>query len=277
MASQMSSEELERQFNPRVTVPDFQQYLDRAAAASRQARATYPALLDVRYGPGPRQLVDIFPAEDPEAPALVFVHGGFWRALSKDAFSGLAGALRPQGITTVLVGYDLCPTVTLDALVDEITDAIAWSQTSLVSQGLRPRRLVLAGTSAGAHLIAMALSRRSVQSIDGVCLVSGIYDLAPVLRISVNTDIQLDESSARRNSPLHFLPRLHSPIVVAVGALESDAWRQQSAAMAKHCIDCGTDTRFVELPAAHHFSTGLAVPGSTLNKLAIELCLRHVS
>lgn len=273
MSGTIPHEELERQFNPRVTVPDFQDYLDRAAAASRAARANCPAILDVRYGAGPRQSVDIFPADDPAAPALVFVHGGFWRALGKEAFSGLAAAMRPKGVATILVGYDLCPDVTLDALVDEVASAVAWCRSGLSSHGLRPRRMVLAGTSAGAHLIAMALFGRAAGPVDGACLVSGIYDLAPVLRISVNDDIRLDDAGARRNSPLALVRPLHWPLIVAVGALESAAWRQQSAAFARRCIDHGIDTHFLELPSAHHFSTGLATPGSVLNGLVADLCL----
>ncbi|BBK41212.1 esterase [Allostella vacuolata] len=266
-------DELERQFNPRVTVPDFQHYLDRAAAASRAARAECPAFFDVRYGDGPRQSVDVFPADDLEAPVLVFVHGGFWRALGKEQFSGLAATMRPQGIATVLVGYDLCPAVTLDTIVRQVADAVGWCRPGLARLGLRPRRMVLAGSSAGAHLVAMALFGRGGTGVDGACLVSGIYDLAPVLRISVNRDIRLDEDAARRNSPIARVRWLGLPLIVAVGARESPAWRQQSASFARRCIAEGIDTGFIELPLAHHFSTGLAISGSTINRLTAKLCI----
>jgi arylformamidase len=264
--TELSSEELERQFNPRVTVPDFQMYLDRAARASEAARAALPAVRDVRYGPRPRQLIDIYPAEDPRAPVVIYVHGGFWRALSKEAFAGLAGVLRPRGISTVLVGYDLCPTVTLDELVGEIIEAVAWCGTHLKDHGLEPGRTVLAGSSAGAHLCAMALMSGSAPHIDATCLVSGIYDVEPVLRISVGPAIGLDAAMARRNSPIHLVRHLGIPLLVAVGEAESSEWRLQSERFAARCREAGNDVRFLPLPEAHHFSTGLSVPGSILNE-----------
>jgi arylformamidase len=263
--TEISAEELERQFNPRVTVPDFQVYLDRGAKASEAARASLPSIRDVRYGKRPRQLLDIYPAEDPRAPLVIFVHGGFWRALSKENFAGLAGALRPRGISTILVGYDLCPTITLDELVAEIGDAVAWCGANLKSHGLDPRRIVLAGTSAGAHLSAMTLLTRPAPHIDAACLVSGVYDVEPVLRISVGPAIGLDAAMARRTSPMLHVRNLGIPLLIAVGDAESSEWRLQSERFAARCRDAGNDVRYLPLPGAHHFSTGIGVAGSTLN------------
>lgn len=271
--TELSADELERQFNPRVTVPDFQTYLDRAARASEAARAALPAIRDVRYGPRPRQLIDIYPAEDPRAPVVIYVHGGFWRALGKEAFAGLAGALRPRGISTVLVGYDLCPAVTLDELVGEIIDAVAWCGAHLKDHGLEPRRTVLAGSSAGAHLCAMALLSRPAPHIDAACLVSGIYDVEPVLRISVGPAIGLDAAMARRVSPMLHVRQLGIPLLVAVGEAESSEWRAQSERFAARCRDVGNDVRFLPLPQAHHFSTGISVPGTTLNEALVFLAM----
>jgi len=269
--TELSPEELERQYNPRVTVPDFQMYLDRAARASEAARAALPAIRDIRYGPQPRQLLDIYPADDPRAPVVIYVHGGFWRALSKEAFAGLAGALRPRGIATVLVGYDLCPAVSLDELVGEIIDAVAWCGTHLKDHGLEPRRTVLAGSSAGAHLCAMTLLSRPAPHIDAACLVSGIYDVEPVLRISVGPAIGLDAAMARRNSPIRLVHQLGIPFLVAVGEAESSEWRLQSERFTARCREEGNDVRFLPLPGVHHFSTGMSAPGSILNEALVFL------
>jgi arylformamidase len=271
--SKLSPDELEKQLNPRVTVPDFQTYLDRSAKASEAARASLSAIRDVRYGPRPRQLLDIYPAEDPRAPLVIFVHGGFWRALSKEAFAGLAGSLRPKGISTVLIGYDLCPAVTLDELVAEIIEAIAFCGSNLRTHGIEPRRVVLAGTSAGAHLIAMALLSRDFPHVDAACLVSGVYDVEPVVQISVGAAIGLDADSARRNSPALHVRRLGIPLLIAVGETESPEWRRQSEDFAKRCTEAGNDVRYLGLPGAHHFSTGIAIPGSMLNDALVFLAI----
>ena len=268
--------ELERQFNPRVTVPDFQRYLDRTAAASARARATFSAARDIRYGPGERQRVDIYPVPGRvDAPAVVFVHGGFWRALSKEQFACLAEALVPRGVAAVLVGYDLCPAVTLDRIVAEIGEALAWCRASLAAHGVDPRRFHLAGSSAGAHLIAAALFRAAetpgaLAGFRSAWLASGVYELEPVRAISVNAAIGLDADGAARNSPARFARRLPLPLHVVVGGDESPAWIDQSRRFAAACRAAGATVDFRVLPGENHFSLGLALPGSRLNRALVK-------
>lgn len=266
-------EELERQFNPRVIVPDFQTYLDQTAADSRRARDSLPSHLDLRYGPGPRQTLDIFPAPTVGAPAVMFVHGGFWRALSKEMFSCLALALRPSGVATILVGYDLCPEVTLDRIVEEIAEAVHWCLDSAVKYGIDAGRIHVAGSSAGAHLLAMTLLRpgcTAQRHIRSACLASGIYDIRPVMGLSVNQAIRLDQEAALRNSPVLFPSKIATQLLIAVGEDESDAWVAQSLAFARACELAGCRNTFLKVDNANHFSLGLTRPGTAMNRALID-------
>jgi arylformamidase len=272
--------DLEREFNPRVSVPDFQIYLDRAASASRKVRDELRVEPDIRYGSGPRQCVDIYPAAARNAPAVVYVHGGFWRALSKEQFAGVSASLHPRGITTVVVGYDLCPSVTLDELVEEIAQALQWVMANASAYRMDPERLHLVGSSAGAHLVAMAMMKAVAEGswspqFCSAWLASGIYELQPVLSISVNSDIRLDESAVDRNSPARHAVRLPMPLFIAAGADESKSLIGQSVAFGDACIAAGNQVELMIVPGAHHFSLGIGAEGTVLNRALIDHVERH--
>lgn len=266
----LAADERERQYNPRVTVPDFQRHLDAARLASEHARTSLRCLRDLRYGPRPRQCIDVYPADAEGAPAVVYVHGGFWRALSKEQAAGIALSLHTSDITTAVVGYDLCPDETLDTIVDEIDAALDWCARALPGHGVDPARMHLAGSSAGAHLIATALFRAPAagtwrERYRSAWLVSGIYELAPVRAISVNADIRLDDEAVARLSPLRFPARVPAALTIAVGADETPSWIAQSRAFADAARRAGNDVDYLEVPGAHHFSVGAATDGSLVN------------
>ena len=128
----MSPEDLELEFNPRATVRNVDARVAAYTAASAATRARLDCVLDVRYGSGEKETLDIFPANEPNAPVHLFIHGGYWRAMDKSNYSFIADAFQPAGATTVLVNYDLCPDVTLDTIVAgvrQICEIACYAQT----------------------------------------------------------------------------------------------------------------------------------------------------
>ncbi|WP_246533182.1 hypothetical protein [Pseudomonas lalucatii] len=73
----------DQQYNARASVDDVDQYPRLYRALSDQAHAGLLCFKDVAYGPGGVERLDIFPASRSGAPVLLFIHGGYWRALSK--------------------------------------------------------------------------------------------------------------------------------------------------------------------------------------------------
>ncbi len=274
----LSDEELEAHMNPRVAVEDAESYLADWVERSAEARTRLGGRLDLAYGDTPGQTLDVFPAAVSSAPLHIFIHGGYWRALDKSANSFVAEALVEAGATTILLNHDLCPLVTLDEIVVQIRRAITWVHANAADLGGDPNRIFVSGHSAGAHLAMMALAHDwggeglPPDLIKGVVGVSGVYDLAPILRISVNDDVRLDAEMATRNSPTLNQPSSPAPFVIAVGQQEPAAFMAQSTDFYDVCRKRGLDCEYLECPGDDHFSIlySLANPISGLCGLALR-------
>ena len=278
----ISADELNRQMMPRVAVPDHERWLTGDLARGEKLRRTLPGRYDQRYGPGPRQIADLFPAPEggPKAPIVLFIHGGFWRALSKDYVRHVAVSLTEAGIAAVLPSYDLCPQVPLATVVDQARQALLWTRAQAAQLNGDPDRIFVAGNSAGAHLAAMLLAEDwsahglSRAPIAGAILVTGIYDLRPVRGIQVNEDTRLSPEDAVSLSP-QFLPvRNPVPTLVAVGGDEPPLWVEQSRRYAAKLRQAGAPTELMILPGLNHFSITASL-GDAAEPLAAAM-LRQV-
>ncbi|NNE96373.1 MAG: alpha/beta hydrolase [Acidimicrobiales bacterium] len=225
-----------REYSPSSKVDDIEPFLERYAAESARVRETV-AFKTHRYGPGPRAELDLFRAEDRCVHA--FIHGGYWQQLSKGDASFPAEGFVAAGITYAAVGYDLCPEVTLRDIVGQVGAAISYLRSEYPDADL-----TVSGSSAGAHLAATA-SRSEL--VDRLVLLSGIYDLRPLVPTYVNDLVGLDDTAAAELSPL-LLPPPGIPTRVVWGENETEAFKRQSTLYAVH-VDAST----VQIPGRNHF------------------------
>lgn len=261
----MDAAEIDRQYNFRRMVPDHPAAFARWTEASAATRAARRALLDIPTGPHPRQRLDLFPAGE-GAPLLAFIHGGYWRALSKEYFSFLADPWLDRGVAVALIGYGLCPEVTFGTLIDHVRGGVAWLAGHGAAHGVDPARIVLSGHSAGGHLTALLASTPGAPLAGGVCL-SGIYDLEAMLSFEANEALRLDLPAARRLSPLTLVPQGEAPpLVLALGAEESPDMHRQQDDYAAAWSAAGHRVRKLDEPGANHFTVvdRLADPASAL-------------
>jgi arylformamidase len=263
----------EREYNLRAAFPDHLQWFARWADDSERSRASMRVVRDVRYGQGPKQTVDLFPAEHPRG-ALLFIHGGYWRALDKDDHSFIAPPFVAEGIGVAVVNYDLCPRVRIAQIVEECRQAVDWLTREGESHGVPAQRLMVGGHSAGGHLTAMMLATdwkahgTSADAIVAGVSISGVFDLEPLVDVSFNSDLGLDLQSARELSPIHLDPRLDAPLLLAAGADETGEFIRQSRSLWQswpRCRPAASDGPLL-VPGKHHFSvlTEFADPQSEL-------------
>jgi arylformamidase len=257
--AQLQSDDIEFQYNPRKAVANVEQYAQRAAQISAQTRSRLSCKLDLRYGAGKLATLDVFPAAQPDAPLHIFLHGGYWRGRDKSDYSYVADALVPLGITTVLMNYDLCPAAELPQIVQQVKDGFGWIHSHAAELGGNPDLITASGHSAGAHLIAAALpsgadARPGPGMPRAAVLVSGIYELEPVLSITVNQEIRLRAEQVDAMSPMRHLPTPAVPLVVAVGGNETAGFVSQSHRFAQACADQGCAATYVEFPRHDHYT-----------------------
>lgn len=246
--------QLEYEYNPRVTVPDFADYFVRLSALAEETRTRLPQRFeDVRYGTGELQTLDIFPADRADAPVHVFFHGGYWRSQDKRDYAFVARDLVPRGITVVVANYDLCPAVTVPAINAQCVDCIVFLRENIGRYGISSGPLTVSGHSAGGQIVARLLTHDwgGSHPVSAALAISGVFDVTPIVHTSLNDVLGLDEASARACSPLYERPPATSiPLRLAVGGAESEAFHRQSADYAAHA---GVQAPIVAPAGRNHF------------------------
>lgn len=293
MKTTLDPDWLDRMYNNRGLVPEFDQHFSRWQRDSALAREQQPSKLDVAYGDGGSEVLDIFPAQNPagaSAPVLVFIHGGYWRSLDKSDQSMVAPAFAQAGACVVIPNYALCPgthdkPVGVADIALQMVKAVAWVYRNIAQYGGDPTRITVVGHSAGGHLAAMMMTTLW-QAYDtdlpaglvhsGMSL-SGLFELetirqTPYLQVS----LKLTPQEARQCSPAWMpSPRSNNGRRVfysVAGALESAEFLRHNALIQS---SWGHKTVPVckALPGLNHFSIleALVEPGTHLNRLALDL------
>ncbi len=239
--------------------------VDARNAASAAYRHAHPGGLDIPYAPGARTAFDLYPAPDPHAPCLVFIHGGYWLRNSRELFAACAEGLALAGWSIAMPGYTLAPQASLTTIVQEIGQALDWLADRGPAQGIAGR-VVLAGWSAGAQLAALHLGHRLVAA--GLAI-SGVYDLAPLRDTALNDALKLSDEEVAALSPSR-LPPTPKPLAIAYGTRELPALVRDSRQL--HALRSAAHAPGPLLPiaGADHFTIldELSRPGGQLIRAA---------
>src|SRR5471030_2620872 len=229
--------DLEAEYNNRARVPEHPAILAQMDIYAAAYRAISPkAELGLNYGPSERQVIDMFPARAgaDRAPLAMFIHGGYWRTNHWSSYSHMAASLNTHGIDVAVTGYDLCPQVTIATIIDQMRAAclFLWRK--------RKQRMMVFGHSAGGHLTAcmVATDWKKIASdapadlVPSGYAISGVFDLTPLTKVSMNGDLRLSDVEAEQVSPLFWPVPPGRVFDAVVGGAESDAFRWQSRVIA---------------------------------------------
>jgi arylformamidase len=267
-------------YNPRLTVKGFPQIVERWKRESERARAQLDCYLDVSYGADQAETLGISRARGQSRGLLMFIHGGYWRALDKGEFSFLAPALSDAGITVAVPNYALCPRVHVKDIVMQMVQASAWLYRNGANFGAPARNLFICGHSAGGHLAAMMLAclwpayaRDLPKKVVRAALsVSGLYDLREIVKVpTVNCDVRLTERTALPVSPAFLPPATDAPLYTAVGGDENEGFHIQNAVIADRWkrVHAGD----IACPGDNHFTVleRLTQPDSALFRAVLRM------
>jgi len=224
-------------------------WAERRNAASSAYRAAHSQHLDLRYARGVRAAFDLYPASDPAAPCLVFIHGGYWQRNSREVFATYAEGLAEAGWSIAMPSHTLAPEASLASIVAEIGLALDWLAEHGPAHGVSGP-VIVSGWSAGAHLAAMHLGHPSVAA--GLAI-SGVYDLAPIRDTNLNEALKLTDTEIVTLSPLQ-LPAVPKPLAIAYGTAELPALVHDSRALHERRAAAHAPGPLLPVADADHFS-----------------------
>jgi len=247
--SRLSQAERDAAYDNNAAVKNSAALIAERNEASGRLRSTLKSHLDLPYGERANNKIDLYPAARPEAPCLVFLHGGYWQRNSRELFAMLVEGIAAHGWSVAIPGYSLAPEVSLTDIVAEVPRALDWLAANGTSHGVAGP-LVLSGWSAGAHLVVMALDHPAVHA--GLAI-SGVYDLAPIRDTGLNNALKLTDDEIAKLSPLR-LPVTQKRLDIAYGSNELPALVCDSIALHDKRSAAKAPGKLIPVEGADHFT-----------------------
>jgi arylformamidase len=216
------------------------------------------------YGSDPIEGVDIWKTRKPNAPVLIYLHGGSWQSGRSADFALYAEPYINAGAHFVSVDFtnvratkgDLFP------LVDQCRSAVGWTYRNAAKFGGDPERLYLCSRSSGSHLAGcvvttdcetMGLPRTILK---GAVMGSGMYDLKPVRLSARSKFVAFTDEMEQQLSPQRHIEKLHIPLVLCIGTLETPEFQRQSRDFAAAVQTAGKQVELVVGQHYNHFEVG---------------------
>ena len=274
----LNSNEKELYLNPRKSVPDHASYQNLATKEATKFRDLYEKkYINISYGKRPNQKLDIFlPENHNNCPVQLYFHGGYWIGRDKYDHSHIALPAVKNNIIHISVNYDLAPNVTIDVIVEETVECILWVIKNITKYGGNNKNINLVGHSAGAHLIAMALTREysAKNLINSATLISGIYQPQITKYISLNNIIKISDKTIQLTDVYKHQILQNTKFLLIVGDQEPNPWKELTITYSKWLTNKNISFNFYNAINLNHFSIvkDLATPKSSLSKKVIKMC-----
>ena len=264
----LTQRERDSAYNNTEAVPDSGALIEERNQASAPFRAAHASAVDLPYGATQREQWDLYPGGNPEAPTLVFIHGGYWQRNRREDFAALAEGALAMGWNVAICGYSLCPEVTMTRIAYQIHAALDWLSAEGPKYGFSGP-IVLTGWSAGGHLTALGAEHPSVTA---AIAISGIFDLGPIRDTYLNAALKLTDEEIIELSPMR-RPVVQKPMAIVYGGAELPELCRQSRDFHRLRAEAQAPGPLLPIPGADHFRVieALRQPDGALLRLAAEL------
>jgi arylformamidase len=245
------------------------------------AQSILPKPDRVAYGPTEIEKLDIYKTSRANAPVLVFIHGGSWRGGRSSQFTVYAEPYVKAGAHFVVVdftnvkdtGGDIFP------MVDQVRRAVGFVYRNAASFGGNPDALYTISRSSGSHLNGcLAITEWEKQGlprdiVKGSVLGSGMYDLKPVRLSKRSSFVKFTDAMEQELSAMRHIDRIHTPLVLANGTLETPEFQRQSRDFASALKAAGKPVKHIIAPGYNHFEVGETIghPYAVLGRAAMEM------
>jgi arylformamidase len=258
-------------FRTREHVADFDTYVSKYRERSAATRSRLRVQLDIAYGPGQDERLDLFFPGNLAAPAPIhlFIHGGYWRMFGKADFSFVADTITQAGAIAAIMDYSLMPAVRMETIVQQVKLAFDWLASNAMGFGGDGARLSVSGHSAGGHLGALLLAETNQAQPVSSLLQSGIYELEPLRHSFLQPEIGLTEEEIARFSPLRLPIRPTGSVRILVGEHETEPFHTQAQQLAQM-----TQSAFTSIIGGNHMSVALDLgdPSTVAGKALLATC-----
>lgn len=273
-----TQDELDKAYTQAAWAPNMRDVLARQSEASAKLRATLPPRT-FNYGPGPDETLDVFASETTKAPIHVHIHGGGWRALTKEDVSFPAPAFTNAGAIYVALNFSVIPTVRLPDMVAQVERAIGWLHGNARSFGGDPSRIHLSGHSAGAHMASVLLTTNwparfglPADVLKSGLLMSGSYDLEPVMLSVRSSYVKLSSEEQLMLSAVRHAEQIRSPVTLVCGDKETPEFQRQAVHFFNVLKKASRTAKLVRIDGYNHFEVMdvFGEPNSPIAKIALR-------
>ncbi|RRJ85322.1 alpha/beta hydrolase [Aestuariirhabdus litorea] len=275
----ISGEEACQQYMARRAVPEHPQFFERWAARSETLRQEYRRQR-LMQSDNPREFIDLYWPKSLSSDQLhLFIHGGYWQSQHPDSFGFLARPFLERGIPFAVMGYPLCPDVSMVELAQSVQRRLSRLWRERLSLPLEVNRIHLSGHSAGGHLAALmgcqGWGGELVDAVGSILSLSGLFELSPLMHTPINDALRLHSDQARELSPLRLKALLSIPHAMVVGERESVAFHRQSDIFSHHLQIQGIPCERWDAEGCNHFSVldNFAEPNSASQRWALQQML----
>jgi arylformamidase len=277
----MDQQALDDAYDQAVYAPNSAQLAERRTVNSAAARARV-APRRIAYGPTPVEMLDLYVTTAPNAPVMVLIHGGAWRAGSAADNAESAELFVHAGahlavldfINVIEAGGSLFP------MIEQVRRAVAWIHQNAASFGGDPNRVYVSGRSSGAHLGGCVLITDWAKDfglpadlVKGALLASGMYDLKPVRLSKRGAYVKFTDTMEEQLSAQRHLDRINCPVVLAHGTYETPEFQRQTRDFAAALKAAGKPVTLIVAAGYNHFELPetMANPYGLLGRAALEL------